>query len=188
MPVMKPVAIAAAVVAFFTGALPRTWGEELFSLEKDLAPLRERYHQKRESVLQGVVATYVAELRKLEKKFAAAGKLEEAVTIRKEIQEAEAELLRETARDLREALIAYKWSWHPGNTSVKLDFATDGRVHHIGMTGSWKIVGKRQVLIDIDGGPDDVLMEFDDKLTRWAQANGNYQGNRLGGDRLEKKE
>ena len=148
----------------------------LHTVEKDLEPLRVQFEKKRAEALEPLYEIYLKELKKKEKKFTRAGNLDLALAARKKFEEAKAEMLADTQRDLIEALMKYTWGWHPKGSGVRLKFNKDGTVWHIGMHGNWAMVDKRRILISPVDGHRKVLMEFNDDLSSWKEVDGEFGG------------
>ena len=139
---------------------------------EELARLKNTFEQKRADALKPVNAWYETQLENARKKLTQKGDLEGALQVQNELKTFRESSLRESTDEFKKALLSTTWSWSeiPNDRGVEMTFKDEPTVSHIGMRGTWKITGPREVTL-IEGGVTHVF-RFDQKITEYQKVGG----------------
>jgi len=145
---------------------------------EELDRLRKTYQQKRTDALKPVMTWYENQLESLQKKMTQKGDLNGALSVRQELDAMKENALQESGEELKKALLVTPWSWtdKPNDKGVQVTFKNDGSVSHVGMRGTWKITGPREVTITDSNGTTKYVLRFDPKLSGYEQFGGQIRG------------
>ncbi|MDB5387139.1 MAG: hypothetical protein JWM11_2785 [Planctomycetaceae bacterium] len=145
----------------------------------ELKSLKNSYQKQRVDALKTVTTWYETQLETLQKKYTQKGNLELALAMQKELKLFRESSLEENEGQIKKSLLASSWSWSERRTDkgVQMTFKDDPSVSHIGMRGSWKLTGNREVTITESTGEKRVL-RFDQNLTEYQQVGGKINGRR----------
>lgn len=145
---------------------------------EELDRLRKTYQQKRADALKPVLTWYENQLESLQRKMTQKGDLNSALSVRQELDAMKEHALQESGEELKRVLLASPWSWtdKSNDKGVQVAFKDDGSVSHIGMRGTWKITGPREVTITDSNGTTKYVLRFDPKLTGYEQSGGLIRG------------
>ena len=138
---------------------------------EELKRLRQEYQQKREAALKPITLSYQQQLEQLSKNFTQRSQLDEALAVRKELENIAATEGRQA--DLRDALLNWKWSWTTvaaKETDVSITFSPDGTSSHRGGRQTWTILGPRE--IKFVQGSNTFVLRFDQKLETYKSVSG----------------
>jgi hypothetical protein len=136
----------------------------------ELVRMRKDYALRCDTALKPVNQKYLTDLDLLAKKLMQKNDLDGAMAVKKELDAARASGALDGMAELRKALLATHWSWvhKAGENGVEMKFSANGKVSHIGMHGTWKITGLRDVTITISSAEKRVL-RFDTPMKSYAE-------------------
>jgi len=138
-------------------------------LPEEANRLRQNFWEAAEHAVQPVRERYVADLKRLLEQYTRAGRLDDALAVKAEL-EASAHEGVESAADFERRLVGIKWMWNGG---FEVEFRADGTGTAFGL--KWKTVRPYTVTYTFSNGNHGTVV-FERNLSRAAAEEVNNGG------------